>query len=273
MPGSKASDLDTTGRRYLLALRGAIQEDMPRRSTSEDEARRQRVYQLGGLLVTALAVTAVVVAVMGSGSTSELAPGKPVPGASRTLALFKGIPQQGVVVGQPSAPVTLVEFGDLKCPSCAIFAAEVLPTIVSRYVRTGKVRLVFRNLDLIGHGSVRAARMAGALGAQNHLWEFIDLMYRNQGAEDSPYVTDTYLRALAGAIPGVNVRRALTQRYSTAVSAQIAEAKAQFQAVGFKGTPSFLLSLTGHAGRRFSPSGLESSSFSGTIDKLLAGTR
>jgi protein-disulfide isomerase len=273
MPSSRAADLGTTGRRYLLTLRGAIQEDMPRRPNYEDQARRQRVYQLGALLVTVLAVTAVVVAVMSSGSTSELAPGKPVPGAVRTLALFKDIPQQGIVLGRPDAPVTLVEFGDLKCPSCAIFAEEVLPTIVSHYVRTGKVRLVFRNLDLIGHGSVRAARMAGALGEQNHLWEFIDLMYRNQGAEDSPYVTDIYLRALAGAIPGVNVRRALAQRYSVTVSAQIAQAQAQFQATRFKGTPSFLLSLTGHTGRRFSPSGLESSSFSGPIDKLLAGTR
>jgi protein-disulfide isomerase len=245
---------------------------MPRELTPVDELRRRRVYQLGALLITVLAIAAVSIAVLAGGSTSELAPGKPVPGAARTLALFKGIPQRGIFLGDPSAPVTLVEFGDLKCPACAIFAQETLPTIISHYVRPGRVQLVFRNLDLIGHGSVRAARMAAALGEQNHLWEFIDLMYRNQGAEDSAYVTDTYLRALAGAVPGADVKRALQKRYSSGVSAQIAEAQAQFRQFGFKGTPSFLLSRTDQPARRFSPSGLESSSFTGSLDKLLAGS-
>jgi protein-disulfide isomerase len=243
----------------------------PPSTTSVEEARRRRVYQLGGLLVTALAITAVAVAIMSSGSTSDLAPGKPVPGTSPALALFKGIPQQGISLGSASAPVTLVEFGDLKCPSCAIFAQKALPAIISHYVRTGRVRLVFRNLDSIGHGSVRAARMAAALGEQDHLWEFIDLMYRNQGSEDSAYVTDTYLRAIAGAIPGVDVKRALAERYATGISTQISQAQAQAKALGVKATPSFLLSRTGQPARRFSPSSLEGGSFTGPLEKLLAG--
>src|ERR1700730_10245852 len=161
---------------------------------------RVRLYRLGALVVTAAAITAVLVAVLSSGSTSQLAPGRPVPGAAKTLALFAGIPQRGIALGDPHAPVTLVEFGDLQCPSCAIFANDALPKIVSRYVRPGRVQLVFRALDFIGRDSQRAANMAEALGAQNHLWQFVDLAYRNQGLENSSYVTDTYLRALAGAI-------------------------------------------------------------------------
>ena len=124
----------------------------------EDPVRTQRLYRLGALLVTAVAITAVLVAVLTSGSTSQLAPGKPVPGAARTLALFAGIPQHGDALGNPHAPVTLVEFGDLQCPACAQFAANVLPSIVARYVRPGRVLLVFRALDFLGAGL--AARRA-----------------------------------------------------------------------------------------------------------------
>lgn len=237
----------------------------------EDPVRTQRLYRLGALLVTAVAVTAVLVAVLTSGSTSQLAPGKPVPGAARTLALFAGIPQHGDALGNPHAPVTLVEFGDLQCPACAQFAANALPSIVARYVRPGRVLLVFRALDFLGQDSLRAARMAEALGAQNHLWQFIDLMYRNQGLENSSYVTDTYLSALAAAIPGVDLRRALAARGSAGALAQIDQARALARELGLKSTPSFLLSPSGAPPRRFSPEGLESGSFSAAIDRMLAG--
>jgi protein-disulfide isomerase len=241
---------------------------MPAGST-EDSLRRQRLYQLGALLVTVLAVLAVLIAVLNSPSTSQLAPGKPVPGARQTLALFAGIPQHGNTLGDPHAPLTLVEFGDLQCPSCALFAENALPSIVARYVRRGRVLLVFRGLHFIGSDSLRAARMADALGEQDHLWQFIDLMYRNQGLENSSYVTDTYLSALAGAAGPVDVARALSERNSPSVQSQIDQAQALAQQLHLQSTPAFLLSRTGASPQRFSPASLDPESFSGPLDKLL----
>jgi protein-disulfide isomerase len=232
---------------------------------------RARLYQLAALLVTAAATAAVLFAVLSSGSTSELKPGKPVPGAAKTLALFAGIPQRGIELGSSHAPVTLVVFGDLQCPACALFSQEALPTIVSRYVRPGRVLLVFRGLDFIGQDSQRAARMAAALGAQNSLFQFLELMYRNQGLENSGYVTDTYLAALAGAIPGVDVTRALDARDSPGVQAQVLQAQALARRLGVKSTPSFLLSRSAGPSRRFTPASLESGSFGGPIERMLAG--
>jgi protein-disulfide isomerase len=244
--------------------------DAPGKPPSAGADSRRRLYQLGALLVSVLAVGAVAIAVLTSGSTSQLAPGKPVPGASRTLALFAGIPQRGLELGAPRAPVTLTEFGDLQCPLCAGFAMEALPTIVSRYVRTGRVRLLFRSLDLIGNDSLLAARMAAAVGEQNHLWEFIDLMYNNQGAENSSYVTDRYLQALAGAIPGVDVNQALQARGSATVQAQIEQAAKQAAGWHIEGTPSFLLSRAGLPTHVFVPADLSSASFTGALDHELA---
>lgn len=221
--------------------------------------------------MTVALIAVVLVAVLSSGSTSQLKPGKPVPGTARALALFAAIPQRGISLGSPKAPATLVEFGDLQCPSCAVFAQQALPLIVTRYVRSGRLLLVFRGLDFIGADSRRAAAMAGALGQQNRLFEFTDLMYGNQGAENTGYVTDTYLSALAAAIPRVDVSRALAVRHSPRVQAELAQAQALAREFKLKSTPSFLLYRTGAGPRRFNPPGLDGRSFGDAIEKLLAG--
>lgn len=239
-----------------------------------DEGRqtRTRLYQVGALVATVAGIAVVLISILTGGSTSDLRPGKPVPGAAETLRLYAGIPQRGTELGDPHAPVTLVELGDLQCPACSQFSEEALPQIVSDYVRTGKVLLVFRALDVIGKESLLAARMALAVGEQDHLFEFDSLMYGNQGLENSGYVTDTYLRALAGAIPGIDVGRALTARGSAAVHAQLGEAKRLANRLHVESTPSFLLYRTGATPERFKPSGLDAGSFAAALQRLLGAT-
>jgi protein-disulfide isomerase len=256
----------------------ATRRSDPRRTPAREpdprgpgQRRRARLYQLGALLAAAAATAAVLIAILTSGSTSQLAPGKPVPGAARTLALFAGIPQRGIALGDPHAPASLVEFGDLQCPACAQFATDALPAVIDRYVRSGRIRLEFRALDFIGADSRRAASMVLALAAQNHLWEFAELAYRNQGLENSGYVTDTYLRALASAIPGVDLTRALAARDSPAVRVQLDEARALARRAHVSATPSFELTRAGQAPRRLAPTGLDRDSFAAALERLLAG--
>ncbi len=84
--------------------------------------------------------------------------------------------------------MTLVEYADLQCPYCAEWTLETLPVIVSDYVRTGRVRIVFRGLAFLGSDSELALRAVIAAGAQNRLWDLVDELYQRQGYENNGWV-------------------------------------------------------------------------------------
>jgi protein-disulfide isomerase len=219
------------------------------------------------VVAAAVLIVAVAVAISQAGGSSG-GSGGAVSGAGETRALFQGIPQHRVTLGDPKAPVTLTEFADLQCPFCRQYAEAVLPTLVKRYVRTGRLRLVFRNISFIGPDSERAARMAAAAGLQDRLWQFAELVYRNQGAENSGFVTDAYLRRIGGAA-GVDVARAFQDSTSGAVSRQLEAAAREAQRFRVDLTPFFLLSRAGGQPRRLSPSSLTVDAFAGPIQKLI----
>jgi len=116
------------------------------------------------------------------------------------------MPQRGAVLGSPMAAVTLVEYADVQCPYCAQWARQTLPYIVENYVRTGKVRIVFRGLAFVGPESVTGLRAVIAAGAQNKLWNVIEELYARQGYENTGWVRGELPSALS-AIRGLDPRR------------------------------------------------------------------
>src|SRR4051812_42900336 len=93
----------------------------------------------------AVAVAAVLAAVVLAGRGGD----KPTKTTTAANSALAGIPQSGLSLGSPNAPVTIVEFADLQCPFCAEYDRDVFPSILDRYVRTGKVRLELRLLRLL----------------------------------------------------------------------------------------------------------------------------
>jgi protein-disulfide isomerase len=236
--------------------------------------RRQRRLQLLGVTVGAAAALVAIAIAVSSGrpSSHELKAGAPPPGAAQVTARFAGIPQRGTALGDPKAPLTFVEFADLKCPVCREYTLSALPTLVDRYVRTGKVRMVMLLQHFVGDrdgDSERAARMALAAAEQNRLWQFADLFYINQRDESTTYVTDPFLRAIAAGVPGLDVQQALAARDSPAIANELKQASAEFNSAGFTGTPSFAV---GRAGGTLTPIDYNSfsvSEFARPIDRLL----
>jgi protein-disulfide isomerase len=231
--------------------------------------RRRRLIQLGAGLAGAIVIVAVVIALTSGGGTKTPTAGTPVSGAAATQTLLGGIPQNDLVLGNPNAPVTLVEFADLQCPVCRAYTSDVFPTLVKRYVRTGKVKMVFRSLHFIGDDSTTAALAAQAAGQQNKLWQFADLFYRNQQQENTGYVTDSFIRQIAGGVAGLNVSQLMAARNSASAQKQLTAADTLASQSSVTGTPTFLVGKTGSQQSVLNWTQLTPSQFTGPIDRLL----
>lgn len=206
-------------------------------------ARRRRYLTFGSLVVAAVIVVVAVVLISthgggGSSSKSVTSTAGILTGngtdpyeiglqhgtnaahiAKQIEASIGGIPQHGQTLGKPSAKVTMVYVGDLQCSYCQLFTIFDLPTFVSHYVRTGKVKVTYDSLCTAScgndaWGSEKAAATvferqqlaASAAGVQGKFWDYAERFYREQGGEGTAYSTDAYLQAIAGQVPGLNLK-------------------------------------------------------------------
>jgi protein-disulfide isomerase len=222
--------------------------------------RYGRGPQIAAVFLLALIVVATVLAATRAGA------GGTTPSAKPQQA---GIPEQGLTLGDPKAPATLVEFADPQCPFCAQYARDALPALVDRWVRPGRLRFELRLLTFIGPDSLPAARLAGAAALQNRVWEFSDRLFSEQGSENSGYVTTAFLRRIAKATPGLDVNRAFAERDSSSVDAQLAEAARMADRLGVTSTPSFFLVRPGRPTTRIRPTALTSTAISAAIESAL----
>jgi protein-disulfide isomerase len=238
-------------------------------------ARRRRLTRLG--LIAAVAVVAVVVAVVLSrGGASQDAGGGLQAQRAAVARQFAGLPQQGSVLGAAKAGHTLVEFADLQCPICRRYTLEVLPTVLSEYVRPGKLKLDLKLRTFLGPDSVKAGKVAAAAAEQSRVWPFAELFYRNQGTENTGYVTQDFLRRIASATPGLNGRRALADADSAAAAKRLQADESLANALRSDGTPDFYL-RRGDGGplTRLQPADLTPAAFRTALDAALgdgAGT-
>ena len=178
-------------------------------------------------------------------------------------ALVKGIPQKGITLGDPKAPVKLVEFVDLQCPICRDYTANVLPTLVRDYVRPGKASIDLRVISILGPDSTTAQTVAAQAAAQNRLWNFAEVFYANQGSEGSGYVTDGFLDRIAKAS---GVRRGEGSTDTVGAAETLAR---QF---AVSGTPTILIGKRGGDLRPLVLRTLEPGAVTPAIDSLLNKT-
>lgn len=88
---------------------------------------------------------------------------------------------QGIAIGDPDAPVTIMEFADFQCPGCGQFAWRMAPLIKERLVETGKARFVYYDFPLPMHGNAFLASRAGrCANEQGVFWKFHDILYGQQ---------------------------------------------------------------------------------------------
>jgi protein-disulfide isomerase len=198
------------------------------------------------VIVGLLVVGAVAAFQLNGGSeTKPPPPGVSLPGAEDVQRMLKGIPQSGNVLGSPSAPVTLVEYVDLQCPYCQQFETQVMPNIVERYVRPGKLKVEARVLAFIGADSQRGQAAAIAAGSQGKEFNFVQLLYDNQAGENSGWLSEDMVKAAADSIPGLDVEKLLSDRDGASVKSAANRYVSQATADKVTGTPTLRIGRTG----------------------------
>ncbi|MFO1162150.1 MAG: DsbA family protein [Reyranellaceae bacterium] len=82
------------------------------------------------------------------------------------------------VLGDPKAPITLIEYASFTCPHCAHFHTQILPELKKKWIDTGKVKLIYRDFPL-DQVAAKAAQIAECAPGDRY-YGIVDLIFRNQ---------------------------------------------------------------------------------------------
>ena len=152
--------------------------------------------------------------------------------------IFAYLAKDGPSKGSDKAPVTLIEFSDFQCSFCRKFWQTTLPEIEKKYIKTGKVKFVYRHLAILGKHSMATAQAAECAGEQGKFWEYHDKLFASAG---SPLAfTDGKLKGYTKelGLKSENFNRCLDSgKYFKKVDGETATGGF----LGARGTPAFFL--------------------------------
>lgn len=147
----------------------------------------------------------------------------------------------GNAMGDPNAPVTIIEYSDFQCPFCRRFAEQTKPLLVEEYVATGKVRFVYRSFGLfIGQESLDAAEAAYCAGDQGKFWEYHDMLFANQIGENVGAFAPKRLLAMAEAL-GLDMTQFRQCFESHKYRDRAMQDQTEGRQAGVRATPSFVI--------------------------------
>jgi protein-disulfide isomerase len=231
---------------------------------------RNRLLLLAGAVVVAVVVVAGAIALgsrgdsNGAGTTTAAEPSS----AAEQMSFLEGIPRRGATLGEAGAPVTLDVYEDPQCPYCRDWALGALPATVRDYVADGRVKLVYRGINIIGPNSELGLRAIYAAGLQNKLWEMADALYRMQGDENSGWITRESVRHAAEAA-GADGDAIIAHAGDAAVTKALVAAAKQAMADRVQGTPTFVVRRALAQPRQLQPSGLDAAAFESALESAL----
>jgi protein-disulfide isomerase len=143
-------------------------------------------------------------------------------------------------LGSKDAPITMIEFGDYQCFYCNKFYHTTEPDIMKNYVNTGKVKLIFKDLTIIGQDSINAAHAAHCAQEKGKFWEYHDVLYNNWAGENTGWATSKNLLDFAKqvGITDSDFSSCMSvARYTSIIKGSVSDA----QTLGLTGTPDFFI--------------------------------
>jgi protein-disulfide isomerase len=208
-----------------------------------------------GQIVLVLAVVAVaLVVVVGvtsqgrSNTAQSTAAGSGTATASNSappaLELARRIAGDPTALGALKAPVVLIEYADYRCPFCGIFARDTMPKLVDEYVKSGVLRIEWRDFVIYGQQSLDAAVAARAAGEQGLFWKYHDAIYAAAPERAHIALPRKRLREIAKSVGVPDMAKfERDMRSSTFLGLVNADTK-EGASIGVTGTPSFVVNNT-----------------------------
>src|SRR5215469_31946 len=169
-----------------------------------------------------------------------------VPKQPENIVNLNLLPQSLIKTGSPllgtaSAPITIVEFGDFQCKFCDRFAKETEPKINATYIHTGKTNMIFKNFITHGPDAITAAMGAACAKDQGKFWNIYEILYKNQGEENSGWANANDSKKFASLITGLNTKEFNSCLDSSKHKTLIENDNALAISSGFQGTPTFVI--------------------------------
>ncbi len=223
------------------------------------ENEQKNPFLIPGAIIAAGVIVAVAVLYSFNGTSQNA--GK----ESGTAAVGSLLPvsSEDFVLGDKNAPVTIVEYGDYQCPFCGRFFEQTENVIRENYVKTGKVKFVYRDFAFLGSESLWAANAARCAGEQGKFWEYHDYLFTHQSGENQNAFSKANLKGFAQVL-GLNKSQfdgcLDSDKYLDAIKA---ETKAGSEA-GVTGTPGNFINGVMYLGA------LPTATFTQIIDSELA---
>jgi len=154
-----------------------------------------------------------------------------------TISTAMGSP----ILGDPSAPITIVEFGDYQCHQCYNWFHNTKPTITKEYIATGKANLVFVDMAFLGRDSPKAAQASYCAEDQGLYWEYHDMLYNLQEDKiDNGWANSERLKAIALTL-GIDMELFESCLDSGKYSKRVQYNTQQAREHGVRGTPGFFI--------------------------------
>jgi protein-disulfide isomerase len=102
-----------------------------------------------------------------------------------------------IIMGNPNAKITIVEFGDYQCTFCYKFHDETMKRINEKYIKTENVNFIYKDFPLNGKQSILASEASYCAEKQGKFWEYHNTLYNNWGGENTGWITENVLLGFA----------------------------------------------------------------------------
>ena len=144
------------------------------------------------------------------------------------------------ILGNPNAPITMVEFGDYQCFFCNKFFHETEDSLLKNYIETGKIKVIFKDFTIIGADSITAANAAHCASDQGKFWEYHDTLYNHWTGENNGWASSDNLLQFAGDL-GLEIDQFSKCITDSKYSQSIAKSNQDAKDLGLTGTPAFFI--------------------------------